>query len=134
MKVFQILGGFCHWDATETLGKSENAAGRFPDDVIFVDAPDFVREGWGYDASADGDERFIRPEVPEGWLYDDMTGTFYPEGGINPSELAKTPAQLAQENMELRQKNADLEEAVTSLELALCDVYEAMISANGGEK
>lgn len=133
MKVFQIIDGFCHWDATGTLGKAENAADLFPAELVFVDAPDFVAEGWGYDASADGDARFIRPTAPEGWLYDDATGTFYPEGETKPSELAKTPAQLAQENMELRAKNSELEEAVTSLQLALCDVYEAMISADSGE-
>ena len=134
MKVFQIIDGFCHWDATEIFGKAGNAAEMFPEDVIFVDAPDFVSEGWGYDASADGDERFIRPEAPEGWLYDDVTGTFYPEDGIKPSELAKTPAQLAEENLVLKKRNAELEEAVTSLEIALCDVYEAMIAADSGEK
>jgi len=134
MKVFQIIDGFCHWDATEVLGKAENADALFPEDLVFVDAPDFVSEGWGYDSSADCDARFIRPSAPEGWLYDDVTGTFYPEDGIKPSELAKTPAQLAKENREPRKKNAELEEAVTSLELALCDVYETMIAADSGEK
>ena len=133
MKVFQILGGFCHWDATEVLGKAENAVGRFSEDVIFVDAPDYVCEGWGYDALAEGDERFIRPTAPEGWLYDDVTGTFYPDGSVKPSELQKTPSQLAEENMALRKKNAELEEAVTSLQLALCDVYETVIAAESGE-
>lgn len=74
MKIFQIEGNLCHWDATNQFPTLESLADCFPPDLLFVEAPDYVFEGWGY---ADGE--FIKPEIPEGWLYDDKTGTFYPE-------------------------------------------------------
>lgn len=74
MKIFQILNGFCHWDATALHPTLKSTRGRYAPDIVFVEAPDCVFEGWGY---ADGE--FIRPEPPSGWVYDDATGTFYPE-------------------------------------------------------
>lgn len=79
MKCFQILSGFVHWDASQV---HESVADIPPDtyapDILFVDAPDYVFEGWGYDAEAEGDERFIRPIPPEGWQYDPKTGVLQP--------------------------------------------------------
>ena len=76
----QILDGFCHWDASLIYTSIDEARQFYAPDIEFVEAPDFVFEGWGFDASAEGDARFIKPEPPEGWLYDEKTGTFYPEG------------------------------------------------------
>lgn len=80
MKIFQILGEVCHWDASNVVSSLEEAAERFAPDIVFVEAPDNVREGWGFNASLEGDARFIRPTPPEGWEYDDETGTFYIPG------------------------------------------------------
>lgn len=85
MKIFQIEAGICHWDASSVLQSLEQAEGRFPPSVLFVEAPDYVFEGWGY---LDGE--FIKPIAPEGWLYDDKTGTFYPDGGTAPSDEPTT--------------------------------------------
>ena len=79
MKIFQILNAVCHWDATKLHPTLNSTLGRYAANIVFVEAPDFVFEGWGYDASAEGDARFIPPETPKGWLYDDRSGTFYPE-------------------------------------------------------
>lgn len=71
MKIFQILNNMVHW---ESHYKSiEETIGLYAPDIIFVEAPDYVREGWGY---IDGE--FIKPEAPKGWAYDEKTGTFYP--------------------------------------------------------
>jgi hypothetical protein len=99
MKVFQIIDGFCHWDATAVLRRAADAVGRFPESDLFVDAPDCVFEGWGFDSSLEGDARFIQPIPPEGWLYDEGTGRFYREDdepGEAPDvwdELAKAYAE-----------------------------------------
>lgn len=95
MKIFQIYASsnsellFCHWDATSQFPTIDSTVGKFPSNVLFVEAPDYVFEGWGFDPSAKGDERFIKPELPEPsewttpegenrqWMYDDATGTFY---------------------------------------------------------
>ena len=71
-KVFQIVNGMCHWytpfkSVSETVGK-------YPADCIFVEAPDYVYESWGYKETDENgnvlpyEERFIKPTPPEGWL------------------------------------------------------------------
>lgn len=80
MKIFQIMDNICHYDATRVHPDLRSTEGRYPSDVLFVEAPDNVFEGWGY---VDG--QFIHPTPPEGWLYDEATGTFYPETEIAPS-------------------------------------------------
>ena len=77
MKIFQIVNNICYYDATPVHPTLESTIDRYPPDVLFVEAPDIVREGWGYDPTETGDARFIRPTPPEGWQYDDETGTFY---------------------------------------------------------
>lgn len=124
MKVFQIMGRFCHWDATPVVTNLENAREMFAPDMEFVEAPDYVFEGWGFDPSAEGNARFIKPTPREGWLYDDKTGTMYRAEDIKPSEQKS--------NAELTAENAALQDTVTDLELALCDMYETLLSVTGG--
>ena len=85
-KVFQIVNNMCSWQSPyKSIKETE---GRYPADIKFVEAPDYVYEGWGYmEEDKDGNEltgaeRFIQPEAPEGWIYDVETGTFYPESDI----------------------------------------------------
>lgn len=78
MKIFQIISALCWWDATATVHSLDEAKEMFPPDCLFVEAPDYVFEGWGYDEHEKGDARFIRPEVPDGYEYDEGTGTFAP--------------------------------------------------------
>lgn len=91
MKVFQVLGDFCHWDASESYSSAAEARKYFAPDIMFVEAPDYVFEGWGYDNSGTGDARFTKPTPPEGWLYDDDTGTFYQEGFKPQPPVDDTP-------------------------------------------
>lgn len=60
MKVFQIINNKCHWDATAQFPTVESTVGFFPPTDLFVEAPDYVREGWGY---ADGE--FTEPPADE---------------------------------------------------------------------
>ena len=79
MKIFQIVGNICFYDATSVHPTLLSTVGKYPPDVLFVEAPDYVFEGWGYNPLAEGDARFLQPKPPEGWIYDPETGTFYPE-------------------------------------------------------
>lgn len=76
MKIFQILDGICYYDATPVHPTLADTIGKYPPDVQFVEAPDYVFENWGFDSTKTGDERFIKPTPPEGWYYDDETGSF----------------------------------------------------------
>ena len=89
--IFQIVNGFCHW---KTPFKTINETKNFPKDCIFVEAPDYVHENWGFDGTKEGDERFIKPETPEGYCYDEESGTFYKKE-VEPKllEMAQTSKQ-----------------------------------------
>lgn len=92
MKIFQILDGICYYDATPVHPTLADTVGKYPPSVIFAEAPDYVFEHWGYDETKTGDERFIKPTPPEGWYYDDETGTFKL---LNPPEPEPTPDTAA---------------------------------------
>ena len=113
MKVFQIVSGFCHYDATRKHQNAADAAKHYSPDTVWVDAPDYVFEGWCYDETKEGDERFIQPQPPEGWLYDPDSGTFYQEGDIPPSKQP-TP----EERIALQIANANAVAAIAFVTLA----------------
>ena len=98
MKIFQIVENLCHYDATAVHPTLADTVGRYPPDVLFVEAPDYVFEGWGYDDTHEGNERFVKPTPPDGWLYDDATGIFYPKDGEAPKpsgDIAELTAKVA---------------------------------------
>lgn len=95
MKVFQILHDHCHWQTP--FGSLADTVGKFPPDCLFVEAPDYVNEQWGYDDTQIGDDRFIRPEAPEGWIYDDESGQFYP-ADMQEQRLAEAQTNKQNEN------------------------------------
>lgn len=72
MKRFIVYGNSMALDVSPG---SSRAGVKPPDNGFLIDAPDYVFEGWGYDARKTGDERFIKPRPPEGWAYDPKTGT-----------------------------------------------------------
>ena len=101
MKIFQILNDICHWDATIAHPTLESTEGKYAPDIVFVEAPDFVFEGWGFDPVESGDARFIQPTAPEHWCYDPETGTFYPDPnnlppgfGLDPDTGRVVPVQI----------------------------------------
>lgn len=76
MKIFQILNDLCHVQLNHTYIK-DIPDGTYTEEFIsqLVEAPDYVFVGWGY---IDGN--FIKPTPPEGFEYDNNTGTIYPTG------------------------------------------------------
>lgn len=99
MAIFQILNGKCHWRTP--FSSLDETIGKFPPDCIFVDAPDYVNEQWGYDETEIGDDRFIKPVPPEGWIYDEETGQIMPE------EMQAVALDQAKESKQA-QNNAEL--------------------------
>ena len=87
MKVFQIVDGKCLWQTN--FKTVEETVDKFPESCLFVEAPDYVFEGWGFktmDSNGNeitGDDRFIKPVAPAGYFYNDATGRFYPNGDLD---------------------------------------------------
>lgn len=98
MAIFQIVNGKCHWQTPFT--SLDEVKDRFPPDCLFVDAPDYVNEQWGFDETEIGDDRFIKPVPPEGWIYDDETGQLMPE------EMQAQALEQAKENKQ-NENNAE---------------------------
>lgn len=98
MKVFQILHDRCHWQTP--FSSLAETVGKFPPDCLFVEAPDYVNEQWGFDETQIGDDRFIKPTAPEGWIYDEESGQFYPEDMIE-QRLSETQESKQAENNRL---------------------------------
>lgn len=127
MKIFQIAFGLCYYDMTPLYASAEEAKKFYPPDAVIVDTPDNVREGWGYDETQEGDARFIKPTPPKGWLYDDATGSFYPEDS-EPPEPTPTLESLKAENTKLKAQLKLQSEQQTFLEdciLEMADVVYA---------
>ena len=47
MKIFQILDGICYYDATPIHPTLDSTVGKYPPNVQFVEAPNYVFENWG---------------------------------------------------------------------------------------
>ena len=95
LKIFLIFKGFCHEDVTRHCPTLEATKRKYAPDFHFVEAPDYVFEGWGVDEIKDGDERFIKPVPPDGWLYDDETGTFFSLEMIKDKEISELKQKLS---------------------------------------
>lgn len=99
MKIFQILHGMCHW---ETPFKSlDEVVNRFPTDCLFVEAPDYVTEQWGYDEMEIGDDRFIAPTIPEDLVMNDETGTYVEESVLEQALAEAKDAKQEENNTKL---------------------------------
>lgn len=133
MKIFQIAFGICHYDMTPLYRNAEDARQFYPPDSVIVDAPDYVFEGWGFDETAEGENRFIKPTPPEGFAYSDEYGCFYEIGKKVPEDVIPPEERLKMRIAELENALCDLdaanEEAHATYETALCDLDETL---NGG--
>lgn len=83
MKIFQIVNGVCKWQTPyNTVQETYNL---YPADLLFVEAPDYVMEGWTYKVYDDkgnalvGENRFFKPIPEEGYFYDDLLGIVKPD-------------------------------------------------------
>ena len=76
-KLFYIKDGICFNDLTMLYTSLEQAKSYYSMGCTIVEAPDYVFEGWGFNPLEEGDKRFVKPETPEGFIYDERTGTFY---------------------------------------------------------
>ena len=78
MKVVEIVNKRVHREYWE-YQTAEEAQKHFAQNIHFENAPDWVWEGYGFDASKTGDDRFIRPALSEGWVYNEDGLPWNPE-------------------------------------------------------
>lgn len=94
-----------------------------------MDAPDNVWEGFGFDPGQIGDARFIRPELNEGWVYDDNNHPWNPEAQREVERKQKHSATTDDTMQALRK----LREGDTSIDwqawLDALDAYNLAIEA-----
>ena len=124
MKIFQIVSNVCYWDATAVHPTLADTVGKYPSDIVFVEAPDYVFEGWGYDSTKVGYDRFIQPTPPEGWKYNTETGGFElinpPEPEVNTNPIT----ELQTQNKQLETKVKALTESSQMLEDCIVEMAE----------
>lgn len=75
LKVAEILDGRIHHIYPEYRSVDE-AYKFFSKELIFIEIPDYVGELWGYNPHAEGDDRFVKPELDEGWYWDENGNPF----------------------------------------------------------
>ena len=107
MKVFQIVGNICFKDITRLYNHHDLSKITA---LHYEIAPDHVFANWGFDPDKEGDERFVKPIPPEGFIYNEENGCFEPE---NPD-----PIEPSAED-DLSSLLVDQEYRLTLLELGL---------------
>ncbi len=96
LKIFQILNGICYYDATPVHPTLADTVGKYSPDIVFIEAPVYVFEGWGYDETQTGDAKFIQPIPPDGWRYNIETGQFYE---LNPNPVNTNNSYYTKEKL-----------------------------------
>lgn len=124
MKIFQIVSNVCYWDATAVHPMLADTVGKYPSDIIFVEAPDYVFEGWGYDSTKVGYDRFIQPTPPEGWKYNTETGGFELINPPEPEVTTNPITELQTQNKQLEAKVKALTESSQMLEDCIVEMAE----------
>lgn len=104
MKVMQIFNSEVYCDLTSRYPDAKTARQFYAPNIQIEDVPDYVFPGWTYDASKEGDERFIKPTPPEGWEYDDDTGTFWNPEQLRLTERTQKHAETTNDTMEAYRK------------------------------
>lgn len=78
MKVVEIVNNRVHREYPE-FATVDDAYKKHSKSLLFVECPDNIQPGFGYDGTKQGNDRFIRPQLSEGWEYDDNGYPWNPE-------------------------------------------------------
>lgn len=119
MKVFQIVNNICHWDASSMYESAAEAAKNYAPDVIFVDAPNYVEEGYIYENGefSAPKERAVdeiaakkaRVEQLKSFLFaSDYKAIKYAEGFILEKEYSKIKAERQAMRDEINRLEAEI--------------------------
>ena len=104
MKVVQIHNGQVYHDLSYKYSSAVEASKFYSSEILIVDAPNYVFPGWGYNPSLDGDNKFIKPTVPEDMKYDEQTGTVWNPLEYRRSERISKHAETSNDTLEALRK------------------------------
>lgn len=128
MKIFDIVNNEVHAEYTGQYADAAEASSHYAPTIRFVDAPDWVFPGFGFDDSREGDARFVEPTTDTpGWVYDGH-GTFWNPEATRASEREQKHAETTNDTMQALRK---LREGDTSIDwqawLDALDAYNLAI-------
>lgn len=125
-KIFEILNQRVHreYPQFDTVAEAYEVYSK---DLLFVEAPDIVFEGYGFDPTAQGDARFIRPALSEGWEYDENNCPWNPEE-TRSTERTRLHAATTNDTMQALRKIREGDTAIDwSAWLDELDAYNVAI-------
>ena len=71
MKVMEIADGRTRISCPQ-YASAEEARKYFAPNIQFIDVPDWVGVGWKILDGVEGDGKYLAPELPEGWVWDEQ--------------------------------------------------------------
>lgn len=104
MKVMQIKNGLIYQDVSSLYESAIEASKYYDNTIEFIDTPNYVFPGWGYNPSLEGDNRFIKPSVPDGMIYDDETGTVFNLTQMRHDERVTKHAETSNDTLQALRK------------------------------
>ena len=127
-KVMEILYNRVHREYPE-YDSADEASSHFAPTIRFVDAPDWVWPGYGYDDTKQGDERFVRPALNEGWEYDENGCPWSPEE-TRATERRRLHSETSDDTLEALRKIREGDQTIDwSAWLDQLDAYNLAIEA-----
>lgn len=104
MKLFDVVDNEIHAEYTGMYENAEEASKHYAPNIVFVDAPNWVFPGFGFDPSKNGDDRFIEPTTDTpGWVYDG-NGTFWNPEQTRINERRDKHAETTNDTMQALRK------------------------------
>lgn len=133
MKIVEIVDGKVHREYPE-LHSLEEAYQTYAKTLTFVECPDNVFPGFGFDSSKQGADRFIRPILEDGWEYDEGGHPWNPEAH-RFNERMTFHAETTNDTMQALRK---IREGDTSIDwskwLDMLDAYNVAIEETKNQK
>lgn len=102
MKIVEIIGNLVHhvYDEYNDLASARRC---FAGNIHLEEAPDDTFEGWIFDSSKTGEERFARPPIPPGWAWGEGGAPYNPET-LRSSEREAKHAETTNDTMQALRK------------------------------
>lgn len=135
MKLFDVVDNEIHAEYTGMYENAEEASKHYAPNIVFVDAPNWVFPGFGFDPSRSGDDRFIEPTSDSpGWVYYG-NGTFWNPEQTRISERRDKHAETTNDTMQALRKIREGDNSIDwELWLKTLDDYNVAIEKTKNQK